>query len=152
MTEFQDPANIYLENNVFTASPQRLRLMLIEAGLRFSQQTLAHWQAGRTEDGTLALIRAQAVVSELHNSVRSGESDLAAQVAAMYLVLYRSLCEAQLDSDAAKVESVIRALNEDYETWRQLCDTTETSEPLPESTPAPYFGDLGMTEGLSLEA
>jgi flagellar secretion chaperone FliS len=160
MSDYHDPANVYLENNVLTATPQRLRLMLIEAGLRLAQQVIDLWQTGQKDAGVQALIRTQAIVSELHGSVRAGDSELANQVAAMYLVMYRSLVEAQLDADVARVESVVRGLAEDRETWRQLCENSPEVEPLPGANgfresnppPGPYFDDLTGSEGLSIEA
>ena len=35
--------NAYLEAQANTATPQKLRLMLIDGGLRFARQTLDHW-------------------------------------------------------------------------------------------------------------
>ncbi len=157
MNELHSPADIYLENDVFTASPQRLRLMLIEAGLRHAQQVVELWQSGQKDAGLQSLLRTQAIVSELHNSVRAGDSQLAQQVAAMYLVMYRSLVEAQLEADVARVESVVRGLAEDRETWRQLCEQSpETpANDVPqdaETMPLTFNSDLFGTDGLSIEA
>ncbi len=157
MTDLHHPANIYLENDVFTATPQRLRLMLIEAGLRHAQQVIELWQSGEKEAGMQSLLRTQAIVSELHNSVRAGDSQLAQQVAAMYLVMYRSLVEAQLEADVVRVESVVRGLAEDRETWRQLCEQSPEApvDNVPqdaESMPLSFSSDLFGTDGLSIEA
>ncbi len=169
MHDSYDPADIYLENNVVTASPQRLRLMLIEAAIRHATQAAELWRQGNIDGGLQSLTRAQAIVSELHSSVRSDESELAMQVAAIYVLLYSQLLEAQLETDVQRIEAVINVLHEERETWQQLCEKiladTEDLEPLlpeakqridapHEQTPiAPYCEmDLGETIGLSIEA
>jgi flagellin-specific chaperone FliS len=59
------PGAAYLENQVLTASPARLRLMLIEAGLRFAQKTIDDWSAGHDEAACDSLRRCRAFVAEL---------------------------------------------------------------------------------------
>ena len=56
---------IYLEMQVGTATPQRLRLMLIEAALRQARRTLVLWSEGQSDAALEALIRCREIVGEL---------------------------------------------------------------------------------------
>ncbi len=112
----------YLEAQVMTATPQKLRLMLIEGAIRFARQTIQHWQAGDNERALEAIIRCRNIVSELLSSVRVDESDLTKQVASLYLFVFQNLTEAQLRRDVKLVEEAISVLEVERETWRQLCE------------------------------
>ena len=39
-----DDSNPYLESQIMTATPQKLRLLLIEGAIRFARQTLELWE------------------------------------------------------------------------------------------------------------
>src|SRR5689334_14060474 len=116
-----DPRNSYLETQINTATPQKLRLMLIEGAIRFATQTIEHWQQGRGEDGLATLLRCQAVVAELIGGVRDDGTALTRQVLNIYTFVSQVLQEAQLDSDPQRLADVIVILQEDRETWQQLC-------------------------------
>ncbi len=112
----------YLEAQVMTATPQKLRLMLIEGAIRFARQTIQHWQAGDNERALESIIRCRNIVSELLSSVRVDESELTKRVASLYLFVFQNLTEAQLRRDVKLVESAIGVLEVERETWRQLCE------------------------------
>lgn len=112
----------YLENQVLTATPQRLRLMLIDGALRFLRQTLLHWEANEPEAGSASLERARGIVSELMSSIRPDGSELTRKVAGIYMFLYRELVEASLERSGQRVRGAIDVLEVERETWQQLCE------------------------------
>lgn len=118
----------YLENRVLTAPPQRLRLMLIEGALRFSRQTLLHWERGEHDAGLAALGRARSIVTELMSSIQPDGSPLSRQVAAIYLFLYRALAEAAIDRNSQQVREAIEVLAIEHETWRLVCEQVPPRE------------------------
>jgi flagellar protein FliS len=128
------PTDTYLETQITSATPQRLRLMLIEAAIRHAHQTTEHWDAQRQSDALESLIRCRAIVSELIAGVKADESPLARQVAGLYLYLFTSLTEAQLTHDAGKLHDALRVLEEERHTWRQVCD------PMPDFPQQPATG------------
>src|SRR5687768_4718761 len=115
------PHDAYLETQVMTATPQRLRLMLIEGAIRLARQTAEYWRVERNEEALESLIRCRAIISELIAGVKADQSPLARRVVSVYLFLFTTLTEAQLTRDAAKLESAIRVLSEDRQTWSQVC-------------------------------
>ncbi|WP_425615717.1 flagellar export chaperone FliS [Anatilimnocola sp. NA78] len=116
-----DPRNAYLETQVSTATPQKLRLMLLEAAVRKAQATCDHWENGRQEDGLQALLRCQAIVQELFDGIRDDGSPLVQQVVDIYRFVVKELVEAELNLDAARVSGVIGVLQEERQTWQELC-------------------------------
>lgn len=153
----------YLEDEVLTASPQRLRLMLIDGAIRFARQTLAHWQVDHADAAAQSLMRCRAIVTELLASVRSDRATCehlvdnlrrtkslsAAQRArdidelqaaarstvGIYVFLFRDLTTAQMTRDAAKVQGAIRVLEVERETTRLLCEQQPEAPQL--TTPLP---------------
>jgi flagellar protein FliS len=117
------PRDTYLEAQVRTATPQRLRLMLIDGALRFARQTLAVWDdpQQRVACGE-ALRRCRDIVHELYAAVRADQCPAGKTVKAVYLFLYQQLAAASLTHDRQKVRDAITVLEEERETWRRVCE------------------------------
>lgn len=118
----RSPSNFYLETQVLTATPQKLRLMLIEGAIRKARNTLACWEEEQYEAAFESLVRCREIVSELLGGNQDDSIPVARQMAAIYLFLFRTLIEAQFERSAEKVASVLRVLEVEQETWRQLCE------------------------------
>jgi flagellar protein FliS len=131
-----DTREIYLETQVQTATPQKLRLMLIEGALRFARRTQAQWRGGEIDAALESLIRSRDIVSELIAGVQTDASPLARQVGSLYVYLFSALTEAQQTRDEHQLAGVIRVLEEERETWRQVCEQLP-DRPIP--PPAPAF-------------
>jgi flagellar protein FliS len=125
-------ADSYLENEVLTATPQKLRLLLIEGAIRFAHAAIRHWEEGRNEDAFESIVRCRGIVTELFSVIDNKEFGPAAQVHDLYLFLFGELTEAQRNRDAEQVRGVLRVLQSERETWRQLC------EQLPEAPVPPH--------------
>jgi flagellar secretion chaperone FliS len=111
----------YLETQVLTATPQRLRLMLIEEALRRVRAGDEAWAAHRTDDGNAAISRARDVISELIGGIHPDETPVAKQVLGIYLYLFSTLTEAGLAADRHRLNDVTRVLEEERLTWQELC-------------------------------
>lgn len=119
LTETRD---IYLETQVHTATPQKLRLLLIDGALRYSRRTLELWREANADQALESLIRTREIISELIAGVETDASPLARQVGSLYVYLFSALTEAQQTRDEHQLAGVIRVLEEERETWRQLCE------------------------------
>ena len=159
----QHAREAYLEAQVMTATPQKLRLMLIEAAIRFARKTLQHWEASDHQGAQDSIIRCRNIVSELLSSVRVDESDLTKQVASLYLFVFRNLTEAQLQRDSKLVAEAIEVLEVERGTWQRLCDempyaprpTVEQLQSAPQEIVAPSIAhpDADLQRGsISFEA
>lgn len=162
----------YLTTEVMTATPQKLQLLLIEAAIRFIQRTRQHWQAHEGEQACEAIIRAQEIIAYILGGLSSAQDvQLTRKVAGVYLFIYRSLMEANLQQNEAKLDDAIRVLEVERETWRQVCEQLGSSDapaatapamasPMPSFEPATMpsldlssdLGAGGSYSGFSLEA
>jgi flagellar secretion chaperone FliS len=116
-----DPRAAYLETQIKTATPQRLRLMLIEGALRFARQAKEATSLGQSERAADYFDRCRDVVGELLAGIRPGPHRLNEVARALYGFVYQSLAEAQLLGDGKKVDDALRVLEEERETWLQVC-------------------------------
>jgi flagellar protein FliS len=133
------PRDAYLVTEVMTAPPQKLHLMLIDGAIRFVNKARRHRAAGEDEPASEALIRAEEIVAQmLAGFKRDANPELVDRVAAVYTFVYRSLVEASLHRDDAKLADSLRILEIERDTWRQLCERLPTSpsrSPMPSPIP-----------------
>jgi flagellar protein FliS len=128
----QSAHTAYLETQIKTATPQKLRLMLIEAAIRESQQASDAHACGDAEAWAVRLDKARDLVTELIAGIRPGPHPLAETARALYAFIFRALSEAQLLSDVQKVHEALRVLEEERITWQQVCEIA----PEPPEVPA----------------
>lgn len=134
----------YLTAEVMTAPPQKLQLLLIEGAMRFCNLALAKWEQGEAEAAGEALTRAQGVVTELIAGVRPEHNrELARKAASVYLYLFRTLVDAHLNHDAAKVRDALRVLEIERGTWQEVCRRLASAGPAPVSATAEDYAPLG---------
>jgi flagellar secretion chaperone FliS len=112
----------YLEAQILTATPQKLRLMLIDAALRQARTAQAAILEERLEDAYEAGSRCRRVITELISSIRPDNSELVTRVTTLYVYLFQTVTEAQLRRDGNKYDDVIKVLEMEQETWRQVCE------------------------------
>ena len=136
----------YLQAEVFTATPQKLQLMLVEAAIKNIHRTKKAWEEERFEAGFESLSRAQDIVTEILSTVdKEGNPDLAGKIASIYVFIFRCLAESGMTHDPQKLDDALRVLTSERETWRMVCEkfgTTLTGESsarldLSTDTPAP---------------
>ena len=126
----------YLETEVMTATPQKLQYMLLDAAILAIQKTKQLWAAQRDEDACETLIRAQHIVSELLCGLnREIDADLAKKVAAIYLFVFRSLMDVNMQKDVQKLDGALRVLEIERETWRRVCEELGSSKSSDASSP-----------------
>lgn len=140
---YQRPGDCYFANHVLTATPQRLRLMLIDGALGYARRALRHWETGEIYEGGEAIIGCQRIVTEL---LRGLQSDVAPaiveNVTAIYNFVFGAIIEAGMKRDAVRLNEAIAVLEIERETWRQLCEklgaSLEAGQPT-SSKPMPHF-------------
>lgn len=125
-----DSSRQYLEAEVLTATPQKLRLMLIDGAIRYAHRVLELWDANDRETAVEVMIRLRSTVGELLSGIQVPDTELAQKVASVYLFLLRCLTEAQLKRDRTRLRDVIEILQVERETWQLVCEQMPTA-PLP---------------------
>lgn len=152
-----NPQEVYLESQVLSANPQRLRLLLIEGALRFGRQALRQWEADQWDAASESLARCRDIVEELLQSIHAETSPLAKRVADLYLFLFQSLAESQIRRDQQPLTDVLGILESERETWRQVCEQEVDNTPSEVPTPIPAllqtdYSELTETSGFSADA
>ncbi len=133
MTQFAHSS--YLETQVLTATPQKLRLMLIEAAIRFGHQTIDAWAQNENDTATDALIRCRDIIGELLSAVRPEEGELTRSVADIYLFLFQALTTAHQERDEHQVQEVLSVLEVERETWKKVCEQMPAAPAAPPTAP-----------------
>ena len=108
----------YLETRITTATPQRLRLMLIEDALRRIRAAQTSLEAEQFDDGIAAIRHSREIIAELIGGIHPDDTPLAKQVLGIYLFLFSALAEAQFSRDGQRLSEVIRVLEEEQLTWQ----------------------------------
>jgi len=123
--------NGYLVTEAMTATPDKLRLMLIDGAIRFGQSARQHWQASRDEQAGEAIIRCQEIVTELICGLNPTEQpELVRKIRGVYMFVFRTLTAAHVEHSDGKLTQALKILEIERDTWREVCQRFVTPEPL----------------------
>ncbi|MEM1226605.1 MAG: flagellar protein FliS [Planctomycetota bacterium] len=117
----QRRADQYLESMIATASPAKLRLMLIERAVEVARHLASVWREthGRgTNEHSLKLLE---LLSELLSGVTDESVEVCQSVADLYVFLCQHLIAAETTGDADSIDEVRLVLETEAETWRMVC-------------------------------
>jgi flagellar secretion chaperone FliS len=112
----------YLETQVHTATPQRLRLMLIEGALRLALRARESLRQKRLGEATESIVRCQAIVGELGASPNEEKApELTRQIRDLYRFVHQALHDGQIERDENRLTDAITILEIERETWQLVC-------------------------------
>ena len=139
----------YLESAVRTASPARLRSMLIDRAVEVSVSLADNWRAKQDPGPNGLSLKLLDLINELLRGVvggkLAGEQEISRKVADLYVFLAKHLVAAERNSNADAVDEIRVVLEIEAETWRAVCAREATGANLS----LPNEGESG---GLNLEA
>jgi len=117
-------ANVGLETEVFSASPQRLITLLFDGARAAIMKARLHMQNGNIEGRGIAISKAIDIVdSGLKASVdQESGGELARNLVATYELIIRNLLLANLNTDPAKLDLAERLLVDIATAWREAVD------------------------------
>jgi flagellar protein FliS len=116
-----NPYQQYQTTQIQTASTGELVLLLYDGAVRFLTRAQAALTERSLEAAGADLVRAQEVVLELLAGLdleRGGA--LAANLRDLYLFVYKTLVEANLRKDAAKIATALRLLEPVRAAWQSV--------------------------------
>lgn len=116
------PSDAYLEIQVSTASPIKLRLLLIDGAIRFLNQAREHAAAGDTSKALEFTSRVRDILAEILNNVWNAEGYVAKQQKSLYGYMLRLASVMQLRAEFEHADSILKVLAEERETWRMLAE------------------------------
>jgi len=119
-------ATRYAEAQVMSVDPKRLLLLMFEGGSRFLGLCRAALAAGEVERFGESLARAQAIISELMNTLdhRAG-GQIATDLARLYEFMLFHLTEANAKRSLQHVDDVIRVFGIVADGFRQILEGPE---------------------------
>jgi len=115
----------YLESVVRTATPAKLRLMLIERAVGIADSVAEAWRADPGQGANEQSLKLFDLLNELLRGVvgsKQGEGEeVCHKVADLYVFLIKHLLAAEEIGDVASVEEISAVLQVEAETWRLAC-------------------------------
>lgn len=116
-----DARMAYLESQVLSAPPQKLRLLLIEAALLRAREAQAAVRDQRTDEQWKAGIRCQEILCELLAGVDRTKGDVAQRTYALYAYLLKEATQALRATDPSAWNTLIEVLTLERQTWQMVC-------------------------------
>jgi flagellar protein FliS len=115
-------SDTYLESAIATASPAKLRLMLIERGVEVARHLAGKWRETPGKRGTNEYsLKLLELLSELLSGVTDQNVEVCRTVADLYVFLCQHLIAAEKNGDASMIDEIRLVLETEAETWRMVC-------------------------------
>ncbi len=111
-------AEAYKRQQIMTATPEALTLMLYNGCLKFIDEGLKALEAKDYEHTNYYMQKAQAIVTEFRATLNM-EYEISHQLMPLYNYAYDCLVEGNLRSDAAKINEARDILKELRDAWAQ---------------------------------
>ena len=157
-----DPvANLYLEQEVLSASPAKLRWLLIDKCVKLAQVTAQLWRASDFAVADQWSLRLREILNELLSGVH-GTDALAKQVSDLYIFKIKLLTEAEQSRDLVKLSQLQELLETEAETWllvqQKLSSAQYSTEPQSGNLPPPppmgglWSSSVGNETSLCIDA
>ncbi|MBX2851594.1 MAG: flagellar export chaperone FliS [Phycisphaeraceae bacterium] len=116
-------ANPYLRNQVLSAKPEELRLMLFDGAIRFLSVGRKGLESRDYDISYTNISKAQKIVLELSNSLnRDVMPEVTEKLSALYTFIYRLLVDASTTREIKHLDEAIRLLKYERETWALLIE------------------------------
>lgn len=108
----------YKDNQIQTASPEQILIMLYDGAIHFCRQAIQAMDADDKVVQAEKISRTMAIVCEFSNSLDHGIGGrIAAELDALYGFMIRELTRANLEGDARALETVENLLSGLRDTW-----------------------------------
>ena len=116
-------ANAYLKTRVMTASPEELRLMLLDGAARFLRQGIDGLTTKDYERSFNGISQCRAIIMELLTSVRPEHApELVERIQSLYSFIYAELVEGSFSRNIPRLQKVLGLIEFERETWRLAID------------------------------
>jgi len=118
----------YLLQQISSASPEQLCVILLEGAQRFLQQAVAAVKAHNIEERARLVNRVSAIIEELMLQVNNdGGNELAANLTRIYEWWMNQLFEGSRNNNVQKLEMIYSQMNEMRITWIQLAQKSQAA-------------------------
>lgn len=109
-------AEAYKRQQILTATPEALTLMLYNGALRFMTEGREALEKKNFEEANISLQKAQNIITEFRVTLNM-EYEIAHQLMPLYNYVYDRLVEANLKSDVDKIDEAKHIITELRDAW-----------------------------------
>ena len=113
-----NPYAKYKENNIKTASPQELTLMLYNGALKYVGQSKIFIEQNRIENANNSIIRVQDIIDEL-NATLDMQYEISHNLRSLYIYIGEKLVDANISKNPAALDEVKDMITELRDTWKE---------------------------------
>lgn len=110
---------VYQQNQVFTASQEKLVTMLYDGALRFINLAKQGIEEKNLEKANENFIKAQRILAELMGNLDRSVGEVAENLFSLYEYMHRRLVEANVKKDGKIAQEVYELLKDLRDTWVQ---------------------------------
>ena len=111
-------AEVYRQQQVMTATPEALTLMLYNGAIKFINESIEATKKKEYEKANTSCIKAQNIISEFRLTLKM-EYEISKNLLALYNYAYDRLVEGNMNEDIAKLEEAKGILSELRDAWNQ---------------------------------
>ncbi len=120
-------AEAYKRQQIMTATPEALTLMLYNGCLKFIDEGIKAVEEKQWEAANIALQKAQAIISEFRITLNM-DYDISKQLMPLYNYCYDRLVEGNMKSDVSKIEEAKGIIKELRDAWAQAMKKARAEE------------------------
>ncbi len=118
-----DINNPYFRTKVLTASPEQLRLYLLDGAIHFMRDGRDGMVERDFESVFENFRQAKAIILELMNSLRPEiDPELCQRLSSIYTFVYTELTQGSFEKDLERIDNAIELMEYDRETWVLLLE------------------------------
>lgn len=128
----------YLQTMVLTASPAKLRYLLLERAYALTETIKENRMRNPDRLVDEKTVTLRDILGELLAGVKRGDDQLAITVSDLYVFLLQELTYAEQEPGTDRIDTIGHILEIERETWRQVCETQSKR-----SVPAPVMSGGG---------
>lgn len=127
--------NQYHNNQILTAPPEQILIMLYDGAIRFVRQAKVATEAGRLGEKATAISRAIAIITEFSNTLdHEVGGEIAADLAQLYDFMVAELSHVNGNGDADRLAPVESILLELREAWVEAAKIYAREKQMPSET------------------
>ena len=121
--------NQYQNNQILTATPERILIMLYDGAIRFCRQAIQAMDEGNKQQVSEKISRAMAIICEFSNTLNHEVGgEIATDLDALYNYMTRELAKANLKNERKPLETVEELLVGLRETWVEAAQIYATEK------------------------
>ncbi len=111
-------AEVYRQQQVMTATPEALTLMLYNGAIKFINESIEATKKKEYEKANTSCIKAQNIISEFRLTLKM-EYEISKNLLALYNYAYDRLVEGNMNEDITNLEEAKGILSELRDAWNQ---------------------------------